>query len=88
MRNPETVALISKVLEEFDPHSVIDEDCKTTRDDDDCLKVDRPRVYHDDITGQTLDPTLVEQARQKELDYFESKQVWEVVSISKALKDT
>ena len=26
MRNPETVALISKVLEEFDPHSVIDED--------------------------------------------------------------
>ena len=26
LRDPETVALISKVLEEFDPHSVIDED--------------------------------------------------------------
>jgi len=34
------------------------------------------KVYRDAITGQILDPELVEAARRKELEYFISKQVW------------
>lgn len=33
-------------------------------------------IYRDDLTGQVLDPALVKIARQKELDFFESKEVW------------
>ena len=41
-------------------------------------------TYRDDITGQPLAPELCKAARQKELDYFESKKVWEVRPISEA----
>ena len=32
--------------------------------------------YFDDITGQPLDPCMVQAARRKELEHFETKQVW------------
>ena len=34
-------------------------------------------VYVDSVTGQPLDSALVNKARALELDYFESKRVWE-----------
>ena len=33
-------------------------------------------AYKDAITGQPLNTKLVEEARRKELEYFESKGVW------------
>ena len=33
-------------------------------------------MYRDDLIGQALDPRLVREARQKELDFFEAKGVW------------
>ena len=38
----------------------------------------------DDLTGLSLDPRGVLEARQKELDYIEKKKVWEIVSRDKA----
>ena len=38
--------------------------------------------FKDDLTGQPLDPKLVREARQKELDYFNSKGVWRIAPIS------
>ena len=38
----------------------------------------------DDLTGLSLNPRGVLEARQKELDYIEQKQVWEIVSRDKA----
>ena len=37
------------------------------------IEVDGDKVYRDDSTGQVLDPRFVREARQKELDFFESK---------------
>ena len=34
-------------------------------------------VYRDDLTGQVLEPALVQAARRKELEYFNDKGVWE-----------
>ena len=39
----------------------------------------------DDLTGLSLDPKGVLEARQKELDYIEKKEVWEIVSRDKAI---
>ena len=47
---------------------------------------DNPRRYFDDITGQELDPLLVEAARRRELEYFESKEVWEITSMKHAIQ--
>ena len=38
-------------------------------------------MYKDDLTGQLLDPRLVQEARAKELEYFEAKQVWKLKPI-------
>ena len=38
--------------------------------------------FKDDSTGQPLDPKLVREARQKELDYFNSKGVWRIAAVS------
>ena len=40
------------------------------------VEIDGGAVYRDDLLGQVLDPKLVRPARQKELDFFESKGVW------------
>ena len=37
----------------------------------------KEEVYRDDLTGQPLNPALVKAARRNELDYFNSKGVWE-----------
>ena len=37
------------------------------------IEVDGDKVYRHDLTGQALDPRLVREARQKELDFFEAK---------------
>ena len=34
------------------------------------------KIYKDALTGQTLPPALVEEARKRELEYFASKGVW------------
>ena len=44
--------------------------------------------YRDDLSGQALDSSLVKAAIKKELDYFESKQVWELVPKSEARRVT
>ena len=36
------------------------------------IDIDGKKVYHDDLTGQALDPRLVREARQKELDFLEA----------------
>ena len=46
------------------------------------------KKYVDDITGQELDHLLVEEARRRELEYFESKNVWEITTISNAIKQS
>ena len=46
------------------------------------------KQYYDDITGQVLDPALVRAARAKELEYFESKHVWELTELNKAMKNS
>ena len=43
------------------------------------------KVIRDSITGQFLLEALVRAARKLELEYFESKQVWEKVARSEAL---
>ena len=44
-------------------------------------------TYQDDLTGQPLDPKLVLEARQKELDYFASKGVWRKASIAECRRE-
>ena len=38
--------------------------------------------FYDDLTKQQLPTPLVKAARQKELDYFETKHVWKGVSLA------
>ena len=60
--------------------------CKTMlvgKNTENCLKskleVDSWKAeYKDDLTGQPLDPAMVEAARRKELEYFASKGVWQL----------
>lgn len=67
---------------------IIDDERGPDDKDDGFMKVGGQKMYSDDITGQVLHPTLAQQARQTELDYFASKQVWEIVSVAKAINDT
>ncbi len=52
------------------------------------VEIDGGAVYRDDLTGQVLDPKLVPAARQKELDFFESKQVWTLKVFEQARRRT
>ena len=45
-------------------------------------------VFRDDLTGQLLVPELVRAARKKELEYFNSKGVWEKCQRAAALAAT
>ena len=45
-------------------------------------------VFKDSVTGQPLEPTLVTAARKLEMEYFESKQVWERRPRAEALAKT
>ena len=45
-------------------------------------------MYHDDLTGQPLDPDLVAAAREKELEYFASKGAWRKTTIAECKKVT
>ena len=40
-------------------------------------KAPKEEVFRDDLTGQLLNPELVKKARQKELEYFNAKGVWQ-----------
>ena len=51
-------------------------------------EIDGGTGYRDDLTGQVLDPQLVRAARQKELDLFESKQVWSLKAFDEARRRT
>ena len=42
------------------------------------------REFVDDLTGLPLPPDLCRAARKKEIDYFKSKQVWDIRSINEA----
>ena len=42
--------------------------------------------FRDAITGQLLRPELVREARRKELEYFVSKNVWDIVARGEAVK--
>ena len=52
------------------------------------VEIDGGTVYRDDLTGQVLDPKLVRAARQKELDFFESKGVWSLKAFEEARRRT
>ena len=52
------------------------------------MQIDGDAIYRDDLTGQLLDPALVRAARQKELDFFEAKQVWTKRSVDEARRKT
>ncbi len=54
--------------------------------DAELLKVNDGEEYRDGLTGQLLDPKLVQAARRKELEYFVAKQVWVKVPRSEALR--
>ena len=45
-----------------------------------------PESFRDAVAGQSLDPTLVREARRKKLPYFESKGVWHKRPRSEAYK--
>ena len=46
--------------------------------------VSRHERFVDDITGQPLDPELCRIARKKEIDYFQSKGVWDLRNLQEA----
>ena len=48
----------------------------------------RATVYRDDLTGQPLDADLVQQARKKELEYFNGKGVWQKCARAECLAAT
>ena len=52
------------------------------------VQIDGDTVYRDDLTGQVLDPVLVRAARQKELDFFEAKEVWTKRPLDEARRKT
>ena len=52
------------------------------------VQIDGDAIYRDDLTGQLLDPALVRAARQKELDFFEAKQVWTKRPVDEARRKT
>ena len=45
-------------------------------------------IYRDDLTGQLLEPALVHAAQAKELEYFESKEVWNKRPVEEARRLT
>ena len=50
------------------------------------IRIDIDEIYKDDLTGQLLDSALVKAARAKELEYFESKGVWQLRRAEEARK--
>ena len=52
------------------------EETADAEEDVDIFGMEHEKVFKDAITGQILDPILVREARKKELEYFESKEVW------------
>ena len=52
------------------------------------VQVENAQIFKDDLTGHTLDPTLVRAARKKELEYFDGKDVWELRPISECRRLT
>ena len=52
------------------------------------VEIDGGTVYRDDLTGQVLESKLFRAARQKELDFFESKDVWSLKAFEEALRRT
>ncbi len=52
------------------------------------VEIDGGVVYRDDLTGQVLDPKLVRAARQKELEFYESKSVWSLKAFEEARRRT
>ena len=57
----------------------------------DVMKVQREdgqEAFFDDVTGQPLDPILVREARKRELEYFKTKEVWQLEQIETARKFT
>ena len=51
------------------------------------VEVDGSRVYRD-VTGRTIDRKLVHDARQKELDFFNSKNVWSLREFEECRRKT
>ena len=52
------------------------------------IAVDNGPIYRDDLTGQVLDPKLVAEARKKELELFEAKELWVRRSVEEARRRT
>ena len=48
------------------------------------VQVQGDEILKDDLTGQLLPPDLVRAAREKELEYFNGKEVWEKRPMSEA----
>ena len=53
-----------------------------------CHEDDGDQVAFDDVTGASLDPTLVKEARNKEMEYFRKMQVYKKVPRSKCFAAT
>ena len=52
------------------------------------VEIDGSLIYTDDLTGHILDLKLVRAARHKELDFFESKQVWSLKAFDESRRRT
>ena len=52
------------------------------------VQIEGAETYKDDLTGQPLPPELVRIARKQELEYFNSKLVWEKRPIAEARRVT
>ena len=52
------------------------------------VEIDGGMIYRVDLPGQILDTKLVREARQKELDFFNSKNVWALVAFEEARRMT
>ena len=51
------------------------------------VEINGAPIYRDDLAGQPIDPKLVRAVRQKELDVFEAKEVWQMVASEGASED-
>ena len=52
------------------------------------VQIDNDKTFRDDLTGQILDPALVTEARKKELQYSDGRDVWEMKPSSECRHNT
>ena len=77
------------ILTTIGPQKLNDKDAKTMQETaDKCHGNDEQFIAWDDVTGATLRPELVREARMAEMEYFKKMKVYQKVSRSRCLQVT